>query len=423
MSERLQPGQGNQGRRRRTARPGARQDNASKGSARTRRQRELACLNAVAEALNRTEDLGEALTRILTLVAGDLGLRAGWVWLADERGEFVPAATYQLPPHLQDPRNMTGWHCLCLRTFLAGDLRGAANVNVLECSRLQGVVDGTDGLRFHASIPIYLGGRKLGVMNVAGPKWRELTPEELQFLYTIGYQVGLAVEHSRLLEARTRLAQVEERNRIAREIHDTVAQGLAGLTLQLDAADALLARDSLRGRVAVQHAMAVAQAALEEVRRSVLDLRAAPLDGLTLWVALPRLVEDFGRAHGVTVRYHAAGPARPLSPRLELGVYRVTQEALANAAKHGEPKMLQVTLQVQASGEANETLRLMVEDDGRGFDPSEPVSGHYGLLGMRERARILGGSLHVASTLGAGTTVVLEIPLMESTRAGFGLRR
>ncbi|HVC30499.1 MAG TPA: GAF domain-containing sensor histidine kinase [Steroidobacteraceae bacterium] len=380
-------------------------------SARGRRKRELASLNAIAEVLNRSTDLSVALTGTLTLVAGVLGLHAGWVWLLNERGEFIPAAVYHLPPHLQRAENMTGWHCLCLRTFLAGDLRGAANVNVLECSRLAGLIDGTDGIRFHASIPIYVSDRKIGVMNVAGPEWRKLSGEELQYLYTIGYQVGVAIERTRLLEARTRLAETEERNRLAREIHDTVAQGLAGLTLQLEAADALLARDPLRAREAIQRGIELSHAVLDEVRRSVLDLRAAPLEGLTLVEALRRLVKRFGREQGIRAICRVDGAVRALSPRIEVGVFRVAEEALANAAQHAHAESLRVRLSLDGGLAAGGRLHLTVEDDGRGFDPAEPVGGHYGLLGMRERAHLLGGRLDLASAPGAGTRVELDLPL------------
>lgn len=377
-----------------------------------RRRRELASLNAVAEVLNRSTDIAEALTRTLTLVAEVLGLHSGWVWLLDEQGEFFSAAGYRLPPYLQQPQNMTGWRCLCLRTFETGDLRGAANVNVLECSRLQDVVDGTGGIRYHASVPIYLGGRKIGVMNVAMPEWRELSPEELQFLYTVGYQVGLAVERTRLLEARTRLAQVEERNRLAREIHDTVAQTLAGLALQLETADAFVGRDRRRAGVAVQQAIELTHTALEDVRRSVMDLRAAPLEGLTLGEAVRRLVERFGREHEVRAAFESHGADRPLSPRVEVAVFRVTQEALANVARHAAASAVSISLDAGEGINRADHVRLVVEDDGHGFDPDATSGGgHFGLLGMRERARLLGGTLAVASTPGTGTRLELNLPL------------
>jgi two-component system NarL family sensor kinase len=378
-----------------------------------RRREELAALNAVAEVLNRATDVSEALTRTLTIVAELLGLHSGWVWLMDERGEFFSAASYHLPPYLQDPENMTGWRCLCLKTFEAGDLRGAANVNVLSCSRLQDVVDGTDGLRYHASVPIYLGARKIGVLNVAMPEWRRLSPDELQFLYTIGYQVGLAVEHKRLLATRARLAQVEERNRLAREIHDTVAQKLAGLTLQLEGADALLDRDAPRARAALRQGIDLTHTALEDVRRSVLDLRAAPLEGLTLGEALRRLVERFGGEHSVEARFSVSGAERPLAPRLEVGVYRVAQEALENVARHAAAQHVGVALGLGDGLARDGRLRLVIEDDGCGFDPERPVSDRFGLLGMRERSRLLRGNLQIASTPGGGTRVELDVPLEE----------
>ncbi len=337
-----------------------------------------------------------------------LGFHSGWVWLLDAHGEYVPAAGYNLPPHLQDPENMSGWLCHCLKTFSEGDLRGAANVNVLTCSRLQGVVDGTDGLRYHASVPIYLSGRRVGVLNVAMPEWRGLAPEELQFLYTVGYQVGLAVEHKRLLQAQTRLAQVEERNRLAREIHDTVAQTLAGLVMQLDVADALVERDRTRASLALHEAQALARRALEDVRRSVLDLRAAPLEGLTLAEALQQLVAELERTSGIRAAFTSSGADRSLPPRIEMAAFRVAQEALANVAAHATARHVAVGLQLAAG--PPERLRLTIEDDGRGFD-TPPAAGRFGLVGMRERARLLGGSLAIASAPGAGTHITLELPL------------
>ena len=138
-------------------------------------------------------------------------------------------------------------YCYCLDTYKRGDLEGAANVNVLTCSRLDGLVDGTDGLRYHASIPLYAQEKKLGVMNVASPGWRSLSPEDLQLLYTIGDLLSISVERAELFARSTRLGAVEERNRLAREIHDTLAQGLTATALQLESADALLDAGSREG--------------------------------------------------------------------------------------------------------------------------------------------------------------------------------
>ncbi len=252
-----------------------------------RRNHELSVLNAIARELNRSVDLGEALGFTLSRVAELLGLRTGWIWLIDEpTSEPYLAAARNLPPALaNDPGRMDGsGYCYCLHTYKKGDLDGAANVNVLTCSRLSGLVDGTDGLRYHASIPLYAGEKKLGVMNLASPGWRSLSSEDLQLLYTVGDLLSIAVERARLAGRGAAVGAAEERNRIAREIHDTLAQSLTATTLQLESADALLeaGAPTEKARAPLSRALSLTRSNLEEARRSVLDLRAAPLEGRSL---------------------------------------------------------------------------------------------------------------------------------------------
>ncbi len=376
-----------------------------------RRNHELSVLNAIARELNRSVNLSEALGFTLSQVARLLGLRTGWIWLVSENSsQFYLAASQNLPPALaNEPRRMDGsGYCYCLDTYKKGDLAGAANVNVLTCSRLRGLVDGTGGLRYHASIPLYAGDEKLGVMNVASPDWRSLSPEDLQLLYTVGDLLSIAVERARLYARSTRLGAVEERNRLAREIHDTLAQGLTATTLQLESADAML-DDGLtpeRAREPLRRALSLTQSNLEEARRSVLDLRAAPLEGRSLSGALEVLVGRWETETGIGAHYAAVNGARPLPPRVEVALYRICQEALANVARHAGASGVDVRLVATP-----EQVRLVVEDDGRGFDASSVAGERHGLVGMNERARMLGGSFEVRSSPGAGTRVEVTVPL------------
>jgi two-component system NarL family sensor kinase len=255
-------------------------------------------------------------------------LRTGWIWLLrEDNGEPYLAAAQNLPPALADnPRRMEG-SCYCLDMFRVGDLAGAANVNVITCSRLKNLIVGTDGLRSHASVPLYAHGKRLGVLNVVSSDWRELSAENLRLLYTVGDLVGIAIERARLFTASTQIGALEERNRLAREIHDTLVQGLAGIIMQLETADAFLeSAQADRGQDALRQALALTRSNLDEARRSVLDLRAAPLEGRSLDKALEALVHDRQAVAKVKIAFEASG-SRPLPARIEAGLYRIAQEA------------------------------------------------------------------------------------------------
>ena len=378
-----------------------------------RRNHELSVLNVITRELNRSVNLGEALEFTLSQVAELLGLRTGWIWLVDDPSSgYYLAAAQNLPPALaENPRRMDGsGYCYCLDTYKKGDLGGAANVNVLRCSRLKGLIDGTGGLRYHASIPLYAQDKKLGVMNLASPDWRSLSPEDLQLLYTVGDLLSIAVERARLFARSARLGAVEERNRLAREIHDTIAQGLTATTLQLESADALLDAGSSpeKAREHLLRALSLTRSNLEEARRSVLDLRAAPLEGRSLSRALRVLVERWEVETGIAARYKSVNGGHPLPPRVEAALYRICQEALTNVARHAEAGHADVRL-VATPGQ----VRLVVEDDGRGFGASNLSEDRHGLVGMNERARMLGGSLKIRSSPGAGTRIEATVPLEE----------
>ncbi|HVZ37653.1 MAG TPA: GAF domain-containing sensor histidine kinase [Candidatus Kapabacteria bacterium] len=370
--------------------------------------RELTILNAIARELNRPVDLSESLRTALGLVAQLLGLRTGWIFLLDEENESpYLAASQNLPPALMASPDWMDGSCFCLDTYRAGDLGGAANVNVVRCSRLKWFVDGTDGLRYHASIPLYAVGKKIGVLNVASTDWRKLSEADLRILYTVGDLLSIAIERSRLFARTAELGAAEERNRLAREIHDTLAQGLAGIALKLEMADALIERgnDTERMRDAVRQALELARHNLEEARRSVLDLRAATLEGKTLCEALTLLAERWHADGNPTVTLDLVGTHRPLEQRLEIGLYRIAQEALTNIARHAAARHVVLRLHLTP-----EYAEMTIEDDGRGFEPYRAIKGHHGLVGMNERARMLNGWLNVQSAPGEGTSVSVKVP-------------
>jgi two-component system, NarL family, sensor kinase len=374
------------------------------------RDRELTILYAIARALNHEVDLTQSLRTALAHVVQLFDLQTGWVWLINEEtGTPYLAAVQNLPPALENaPHLMDGSkYCLCLDTYESGDMDGAANVNILTCTRLKGLVDGTDGLRNHASIPLYAHGKNLGILNVASQDWRELSPDDLRLLSTVGDLLSIAIERARLFERSAEYGVMEERNRLAREIHDTLAQGLAAIALQLETADALLESGASldQARQAAQQALKLTRHNLDEARRSVLDLRAAPLEGRVLTDALGELAQEYAARGGLELNF-SGGEERSLPVRIEAGLYRIAQEALTNVLNHAQAKTLTIQLTTLPH-----RVELVIEDDGRGFDPSQVMKGRYGLIGLNERVRLLGGHLEICSERGEGTRLDITIPL------------
>jgi signal transduction histidine kinase len=219
----------------------------------------------------------------------------------------------------------------------------------------------------------------------------------------------------RVRQIRQRFAFVlEERVRLAREIHDTLAQGFVGISSQLDAV-ALTLNGHLD--VACRHldlARKMARHSLTEARRSVMDLRSSALEGHDLPAALSQAARQWTAGSEVrvnvdVVHLDAAGGARTLPEETEQHLLRIAQEAVANTIKHARAREVRIRLEME-----NGTLRLSVTDDGQGFEQTDAFSeigGHFGLLGMRERAERLGGELELHSTPGRGTQVEVKVPL------------
>jgi signal transduction histidine kinase len=265
-------------------------------------------------------------------------------------------------------------------------------------------------------LPLRVGGRLVGVYVLgARESGVEYAREELGQLMVLGHHMAVAVENGRALRkidalSQRALAEVEERNQIAREIHDTIAQGLTAASLQLDVVKATLTTNPARAERATDRAQAIVRDNLAEARRSVLELRAPLLGTESLPAALGRLLNQAAGDIGAAGTFRLDGTYRGLPARVENQLYRITQEALHNAVKYSSARHLTVELHL---GESQVTISVM--DDGAGFDTSLPARGGerggFGLTGMGERARLLGGELRVVSEPGEGTLVEVTVPV------------
>lgn len=202
-----------------------------------------------------------------------------------------------------------------------------------------------------------------------------------------------------------RTGMLEERERLAREIHDTVAQGFTGIVMQLEAAEQAFDRDPSAARAHLDRARTSARESLAEIRRSVHALRPELLDAEGLQDALRRIADRWAADTGILATVRVSGEPQPLTPDRELALLRAAQEALANVARHSEARRVTVAL-----AHAPDEVRVVVTDDGRGFDPATAAGG-MGLRGLQDRLADVGGHGRIESAPGEGTRVVLEVPV------------
>jgi signal transduction histidine kinase len=263
------------------------------------------------------------------------------------------------------------------------------------------------GVKTLLMVPLLCGDEVTGWMSIRGTTPRRYQPEEFALAQALSQHVTLAVQLSYVADQRRQSAVLEERTRMAREIHDTLAQGLTGIVVQLEAAEDALADAPHETRAHMARARQLARASLAEARRSVRALRPQALTDSDLPTALPRLVEQVTAQTPVRAQVQIHGTPAPLSPDVENALLRISQEALTNTVKHAQARTVQLALSFDTAA-----VCLRVSDDGQGFDPQRStIREGFGLVSMRERAERIGGRFTLTSRVTHGTTVMVVVPM------------
>jgi signal transduction histidine kinase len=256
--------------------------------------------------------------------------------------------------------------------------------------------------------PLVRGADSIGIISAQSYAPDAYRPRDADLLSIVANVAGIAIENARLYEQAHGAAVAEERNRLAREIHDTIAQGLVGIVLQLEAVSASLPADSPLHR-RIDRAIALARSNLDEARRSVRDLRAAPLEHMSLTEALHQLADQHRLDSESDVHVAVPDTMPLLDTNIETAIFRFVQESLTNCRKHARNCSVWVEVCV------TDAVSVSVRDDGPGFDVEawrrEAPLHRFGLHGMRERAERLGGVLEIASSPGAGTYLTIRMPI------------
>jgi nitrate/nitrite-specific signal transduction histidine kinase len=264
---------------------------------------------------------------------------------------------------------------------------------------------GSEETRSELAVPLKTKDTMIGVLDVQSRRLNAFDDQDMAVLQSLARQAAIAIENARLYQQAQQLAVIEERTRLARDLHDSVTQSLYGVTLFAEAAARLLGSgDTIQAAEHLHELQHTAKEALQEMRLLIFELRPSVLveDGLA--AALQARLESVEGRAGLETTLNLAVDGQRLSPEIEEGLYRIAQEALNNALKHAEAQHITVSLSQDHS-----TVLLEVCDDGVGFDTSVARQlGGLGLRGMEERAQHLGARLSILSHPGEGTKVRVE---------------
>jgi PAS domain S-box-containing protein len=261
------------------------------------------------------------------------------------------------------------------------------------------------GTKKFLRIPTLVGGRVKGFIGVRHGDRPPYRPEEIELAQALAHQAMLAIQLNEFAERSRQAAVLEERNRLARDIHDTLAQGFTGVIVQLEAADDAIA--CCRRQEANEHlqrASELARRSLTEARRSVHALRPRALQKENFWEALRGIIKTTTAGTTVHTTFNLTGELRDLPHHWQENLLHIGQEALTNALKYAHSRKFETLL----SFNTNE-LRLEFRDDGDGFELEDQHDG-FGLAGMRERSGQMGGTLKITSARGKGTKIALTLP-------------
>jgi PAS domain S-box-containing protein len=262
-----------------------------------------------------------------------------------------------------------------------------------------------NGTKKFLTIPTLVGGRVNGFIGIRHGDRPRYRPEEIELAQALAHQAMFAIQLNQFAEQSQQAAVLQERNRMARDIHDTLAQGLTGVIVQLQAAEDATSRGyKEETRNHLQNAQALARHGLNEARRSVRALRPQALEESTFWEALKGLIKSATAGTSLQTEFQVRGEMRELPPMAQENLLHIGQEALTNTLKYAHATRFETRLNFKAK-----EVRLELHDNGNGFKANERHDG-FGLTGMRERAEQMNGILKVAAARGKGTKIVVLVP-------------
>lgn len=389
------------------------------------RNRELSIIATIAFALNLTMDMDHVLKVILSNVLKLLKLKRGAIFLIDwSKKTARPHAIFGLPSQEPDVSDGLIFKDALLKKALLEEKNSLIPSPSFPPFRVTYGAEGAEKAPWLTCYLITSKGNALGFIGLDVPEYRVLSPHEVTLLSYLCNFLGGALENSQLVETIRRhrqelrrlterlfQTQEEERRRIARELHDEAGQALTAVKLSLDSLEQALSGEGGLIRKRIEEIRSMLTRTTSEIRRLSYRLHPTMLSDLGLEPALELYLKEMANRSSLEMEFRMVGFDRRLPPEMETVLYRFTQEALTNTIKHARAKKFRLSII-----KSYPKIIFQAEDDGCGFDGQ--ISGlnkrNLGLLGMRERASLLGGAFHLRTGPGEGTRIRIEIPYEES---------
>lgn len=368
------------------------------------RYEEIGILKEIAELLNEGTDMKVVLSGVLKKLLHVTGLETGWIFLIDENGTHQLAVHEGLPPALGNEQNrskrMCQGDCWCVSRYNNGTLNKATNI--IECKRIEDAIlenaGETNGLTHHATVPLRAGKERFGILNIGSPYKTHFQKSELALLEAVAYQIGTALKRIKLTQLERETMLVAERNRLARDLHDSVNQLLFSLSLTARAGVEMTQSDEVKHTFS--YIQDLAQEALGEMRALIWQLRPHGLEN-----GMVSALRSYAEMLGLSIVTKVTGAAS-IPGKVEEALWRIGQEALANCKKHSHTKEVNLLFHSSKDGVA-----MTIKDRGCGFyyDPNLKIPS-LGLKSMRTRTEALNGIFTLRSKPGNGTEIRIQIP-------------
>ena len=379
-----------------------------------------AALRGLLDELASVPQLDEFIGQVMAAITGQLGAASSLLALVRPDDQtMVPELMYQ--DGRVKRRDKLGFSkhlsALKLDEIAPASLDQPISVLRLDSPLAMQIPEGrrayliAEGIKAVLIIPLSSKGQVNGMLSFRFKDDCQFQEEELEIARALATQASLAIQLTQLARTARESAVLEERNRLASEIHDSLAQSFAGISMQLSAAGRAMARKSKDARGHVERANELARFGLSEARRSALSLRSNIIEESGLIEALRKLTERSNIPGLISCSFHASRvDEQALSPQVQQDLLRISQEAISNALRHAQPSEIKVSLRGNQSN-----LVLRVTDNGSGLARTRPLSEDhgFGFANMRERAKNLGAALHIQSKLGHGTSVIVRLRMAD----------